>query len=126
MHDLISRQAAIDALEKEQSLVERPITETRWFDLGLRKARDVLCELPSVQQEEPSHEAVREYCRKRCLRIVDAVFLEKYAPSVRPEIIHCGECARCQIDEVFHDYWCDGRKVWKDHYCGYAERRTDE
>lgn len=48
MSDLISRQAAIDALEREQSLVERPITETRWFDLGLRKAQDVLSELPSA------------------------------------------------------------------------------
>ena len=48
MSDLISRQAAIDALKKEQSLVERPITETRWFDLGLMKAQEVLSELPSV------------------------------------------------------------------------------
>ena len=52
MNDLISRQAAIDALEIEKSLVERPITETRWFDLGLRKAQDVLSELPSAQPEQ--------------------------------------------------------------------------
>ena len=51
MDDLISRQAAIDALEREQSLIERPITETRWFDFGLRKAQDVLSELPSAQPE---------------------------------------------------------------------------
>lgn len=50
----------------------------------------------------------------------------KHLPSAQPEIIHCGDCKKCQIDSVFHDYWCDGRKVWKDHYCGYAERRTDE
>ena len=49
MSDLISRHAAIDALKKEQSLIERPITETRWFDLGLRKAQDVLSKLPSAQ-----------------------------------------------------------------------------
>ena len=51
MSDLINRQAAIDALERKQSYVERPITETRWFDLGLRKAQEVLSELPSAQQE---------------------------------------------------------------------------
>lgn len=51
MNDLISRQAAIEALEREQSLVERPITETRWFDLGLRKAQDIISELPSAQPE---------------------------------------------------------------------------
>ena len=42
-----------------------------------------------------------------------------------PEIIHCGDCKKCQVDSIYHDYWCDGRKVWRDHYCGYAERRTD-
>ena len=47
--DLISRQAAIEALEREQSLVERPITETRWFDLGLRKAQEVINGLPSAE-----------------------------------------------------------------------------
>lgn len=46
-------------------------------------------------------------------------------PSAQPEIITCGECARCQLDAVFHDYWCDGKKVWKNHFCGYAERRED-
>ena len=51
MDDLISRQAAIDALEREQSHIERPITETRWFDFGLKKAQDVLSKLPSAEPE---------------------------------------------------------------------------
>lgn len=51
MSDLIDRQAAIEAIKREQSLIERPITETRWFDLGLRKAQDILSELSSVQPE---------------------------------------------------------------------------
>lgn len=41
-------------------------------------------------------------------------------------LILCEDCAKCQIDDVYHDYWCDGKKVWKDHFCGYAERRIDE
>ena len=52
MNDLISRQVAIDAIEREKSLIERPITEIRWFDLGLGKAQDVLSELPSAQPEQ--------------------------------------------------------------------------
>lgn len=56
MSDLISRQAAIEAIEREKSLIERPITETRWFDLGLGKAQDVLSELPSAQ---PTIDSVR-------------------------------------------------------------------
>ena len=50
----------------------------------------------------------------------------KHLPSAQPEIIRCEECSRCQIDTIYHDYWCDGKKVCKEHYCGYAERRTDE
>lgn len=51
-NDLISRQAAIEALEREQSHEERPIQETRWFDLGLGKAQDVLSGLPPAQPEK--------------------------------------------------------------------------
>ena len=47
----------------------------------------------------------------------------KRLPSAQPEIIRCRDCKKCQIDSIYHDYWCDGRKVWKDHYCGYAERK---
>lgn len=41
-------------------------------------------------------------------------------------VVRCRDCKECEIDEVFHDYWCNGRKVWGDHYCAYGERRTDE
>ena len=40
----------------------------------------------------------------------------------QPEIIRCKDCKRCQIEILCNDYWCDGKKVWEDHYCGYAER----
>ena len=60
-NDLISRQDAIDALERKQSHVERPITETRWFDLGLKKAQEVLSELPSAQPDIILSELER-YC----------------------------------------------------------------
>lgn len=55
-------------------------------------------------------------------KLSEAVMNKKRFPSSQPEIITCGECAKCQIDDIFHDYWCDGKKVWKDHFCGYAER----
>lgn len=49
-------------------------------------------------------------------------------PSAQPEIIYCGECTKMQVDNAFHDCWCGetGKKVWINHYCGYAERRTDD
>ena len=46
-----------------------------------------------------------------------------------PEIIHCGECAFPYIRGK--NMYCDqitGEEimVWKDEYCSWAERRTDE
>lgn len=48
-------------------------------------------------------------------------------PPIQPEIIHCGECTKMEVDSVFHDCWCGetGRKVWVNHYCGYADRREE-
>lgn len=43
-------------------------------------------------------------------------------PSAKQEIIHCRECAKLQTDNIFHDHWCDGKRVRLDHYCGYAKR----
>ena len=47
----------------------------------------------------------------------------------QPEIIHCGECAFPYIRGK--NMYCDnitGEEimVWKDEYCSWAERRTDE
>lgn len=42
----------------------------------------------------------------------------------QPEIIRCKDCANCSRDALYDDFWCDGREVTPDHYCGYAERRT--
>lgn len=39
------------------------------------------------------------------------------------DIICCRECKHVEHDKLFHDYWCRGREVEPDHYCGYAERR---
>ena len=50
----------------------------------------------------------------------------KQLPSAQPEIITCEHCSKCQKDDVFLGYWCEGKRVRKDHYCGYAKRRTDE
>lgn len=54
-----------------------------------------------VTSEEPSLEAVKEYCRKRCLSIVDTALLEKYVP---PEQFN--PCAVCQ---EFDCYGCKFR-----------------
>ena len=46
-------------------------------------------------------------------------------PPIQPDIIYCGECTKMKVDSVFHDCWCSetGKKVWINHFCGYAERK---
>lgn len=61
MSDLISRQGAIDFFLKKGMITSAIYVER----------------MPSAQPE-PSYEAIKEYCRKRCLSIVDTALLEKY------------------------------------------------
>lgn len=41
------------------------------------------------------------------------------------EIIMCKNCNNAHYDTIFKEYWCDGKKVMPNHFCGYAERRED-
>ena len=97
MNELISRQAAIDALEREKSLVERPITETRWFDFGLGRAQDVLRKLPSAQPE--------------IIRCKDCKFWTHIKRTNR---------YWCKTDDGLYDL-----NPSPDDFCSKAERRTD-
>ena len=56
----------------------------------------------------------------------EAKMVVNEAPSVQPEIIHCHDCIHAIEDALCGGYWCKGKAVTSDHYCGYAERRTDE
>lgn len=53
-------------------------------------------------------------------------FVVKYLPSAQPEIIRCKDCKYLNIDSIYSQYWCGGRKVYPDFYCGKAERKTYE
>ena len=46
-------------------------------------------------------------------------------PSAEPEIIYCRDCVHAIEDALCGGYWCKGKAVTSNHYCGYAERRTD-
>jgi rubrerythrin len=111
MNDSISRQAAID----EFSCCE--LTPDGGIDANY--AIDFLKQLPSTQPEV-TEEAVKEYCRKRSLCVVDSELLKKYA-SKRPErkkgtwAPHrelCREYIGTVLVNVTYDFWfCD--------ICGY-------
>ena len=140
--NMISRQAAIDALCGE---CQGRCIPCEHYPCGEVKALE---QLPSAQPEVlacgegvlnaqpidkdtnvPSTDCISRQAAIDLFlaegMITAAVYVERM-PSAQPEIIRCRDCQKCQIDSIYHDYWCDGRKVWRDHYCGYAERRTDE
>ena len=98
MDDLISRQQAIDT----EGLDEEIRCEMCRNPMRTNRGCDGNC----------------KYDEKLYERI-------KPLPSAQPEIIHCGECTKMEVDSVFHDCWCGetGKKVWVNHYCGYAERK---
>lgn len=75
-----------------------------------------------------SRQAAIDMCRKPRMRNADCSDFEMeimMLPSIYPEIICCRECKHVEHDELFHDYWCKGREVEPNHYCGYVERSED-
>ena len=108
MDDLISRQAAIDAVISlcdncnpgncGACLVNFP---------GMRDCKKVLEELPSAQPE--------------IVRCKDCRYF-KDITSIHGEC-ECADMWQSLFGEVTE---VEAIEVHKDHYCGYAERKTDE
>ena len=88
MSDLIERQVAIDALADWEAIY----TWDDWYndhknEVGkyhIIAPSAVVKDLPPAKPEI-TEEAVKEYCRKRCLCVVDGALLKKYA-SAQPEL----------------------------------------
>lgn len=53
---------------------------------------------------------------------------ERFVGQLRsyPELIRCKDCVKSQYDFMAKGYWCDGKQVSENHYCGYAERKPDD
>lgn len=94
--DLISRQTAIS--KKMPAVISGQGTDVVLVS--------ELKNLPSAQSEEPSHDAVMDYCRKRCLSLVDNELLKRsYAQKLgkwerhwsRPGVYAdlCWHCSAC-------------------------------
>ena len=155
MDDLISRQAAIDALF-ELYEYQRDIDPTEAADLvrqGIYLAEKKIEQLPSAQpepcndtisrkaaiEEMKGHRAL--YCdntpdtfsklsyaeKSRVDELDTAIATLVNLPSAQPEIIHCRDCNHWSRESIC-DGFCseDCMRHDEDFYCGYAERRTDE
>ena len=109
--DTISRQAAITAIQKAYADTEGGTDKCAvWKNVGLTNALHIMQDLPSAQQEV-TEEEVKEYCRKRCLSIIDNALLKKYA-SAQPDVsdTNVGDMisrrsAIDALDEIRHALW---------------------
>ena len=106
-NDYISRQAAIDALADYIHNIDKV------YSTGKLSAYD---------------------CKDAAESVIEQL------PSAQPEIVRCRECRYCKDVTSIHGE-CECPEMWqslfgetteveaievhKDHYCGYAERRTD-
>lgn len=41
-------------------------------------------------------------------------------------VVRCKDCKKCEKDTIFHDYWCNGNKIYSENnYCSYGERKDE-
>ena len=78
---------------------------------------------------EVTHEQVLEYCRKRCLVLMDREFFEhlKRWPADMVEVVRCADCKYC-LKEDDYSLWCHGfcspaRLVRPDDFCSHGKRK---
>lgn len=98
MDDLISRQAAIDAIKNQTCLTYEEI-----FNRCLTNIRDENGWVGGIK---------------------DAIEAVTGLPSIQPEIIACGDCKHWICHDRRCGYWNHGVKPLD--WCCHAERRTDE
>ena len=109
--DTISRQAAIDAVEKNACHTQRIM--------------DAVNNLPPVQPE-PTDEQVKEYCKRRCLHVVTADFFESTKPQrlgywikhIDPFNGEQYECSECGVLWEFADGTPEDNEAYFCPKCG--------
>lgn len=42
------------------------------------------------------------------------------------KVVRCADCVHCQHDDMYGELWCDGRKVWRDHFCSCGKRKESD
>lgn len=55
---------------------------------------------------------------------IDAVLNLKSDNHIK-KVIFCSECQTCEYDKKFQEWWCNGKEVEPNHFCGDAVKRED-
>ena len=109
-NDLISRQAAIDALKEKRDSAKE------WYE----------------EASASGDEMILARAESAIMTFVECLLTIKKLSSTQPEIVRCKDCANYDTDwtpETVPDrHYClvmDGMMP-KDGFCNFAERRNDE
>ena len=137
MDDNISRQRALDALDKrfEEFLkvfgydaYEKADEKTKLVCDGLSEAEDVIMGLPSAEEES------FEWCTDCKEYDQEAHCCHKWSKMIRKtveemQIVRCKDCKYAEYKNIVKAFWCSecgqGRTVAPYDFCSYAERRTE-
>jgi len=93
-------------------------------DLISRQAAIDYCyQLINVEHQQGSDEM--NYGQERVNQTETILHHLEFMPSAQPEIIRCKDCKH-HSGSYCHYKYSYGAYVRDDHYCGWAERRTDE
>jgi hypothetical protein len=135
MDDLISRQGALDALDKrfEEFLrwfgfdsYEKADRSTRLACDGISEAEDVIMGLPSAEEES------FEWCTDCKEYDQEAHCCHRWSKMIRKtveemKIVRCKDCKYAEYIDDVQTLWCtecgQGRTVAPNDFCSYAERR---
>lgn len=110
MADLISRQAAIDRINKQREHLQPDVyPQDKIGDAAYLICSELIERLPSAQPE-------------KCEDCENFNKTQLWIPQ--PEIIRCGECKH-RDKKYLCDVW-DAYITNDEYYCGNAERREDE
>lgn len=67
-----------------------------------------------------------EYCEAETYFEVFRRDIESWTSVDAVPVIRCADCVHCQYDAIYGDRWCDGRKVWRDHFCSSGKRKESD
>lgn len=140
MNDLISREAAINAIRRKYN--EDDSDYPTMYQMGLHDANVIIEELPAVQPQQVTGkldlisrqaaiDAVCEYCEYYYNEnVIQSI---KDLPSAQPEVIRCKDCvyycnvlrSGTQFEEgdcdAVDEHYISGKKP--DDYCSWAKER---
>ena len=130
MSDLISREKAIEALERAKQNIRHNIERAigRAICEILDEVENGIKQLPSAEEESFEWcDGCKEYDQEQhCCHRYSKVIRQAFAEM---KVVHCIDCQHSEYDEVYKDRYChyNGKAEVVDdyHYCRDGERKEE-